>query len=79
MLELRKNDEDVEVFDFSGGFEISDVSISQWIEKVRAKLEEGETRYNIASGNTAVIGIRWNKSIDIYVFKDYKNISLYLD
>ena len=51
--------------------EISDFQIEQWIWKVKQELVNGREHSSIGTGNTRVVGLKYNSEIQIMVMKNY--------
>jgi hypothetical protein len=56
-----------EFFHFNNGYRISDAEINSWINQVIYGIESGKDYHSIASGDTSVIGLRWDSEIEVIV------------
>jgi len=52
---------------FHMGVSIEDWQINQWIEDCLAKIQGDHTHYSISSGDTSVIALKWDTSIEVIV------------
>lgn len=60
--------------------DVSECQIQNWIEKVKyAILTEGKPHSSYATGNCAVIGLRYGSSVEIYVMKNYHRKTIIID
>jgi hypothetical protein len=52
---------------FQDGYLIEDYRINGWIRECLDKIQKGATHYAISSGDTGVVALKWDTSIEVIV------------
>jgi len=68
-------------YNFTGGVSISDAEINDWLRQVRNKYLTGSKHYSISSGDTLVLMLAWEDTVDFVVSNScgYSRISFWGD
>lgn len=66
-------------YDFRNGVKVKDYEIKQWLEEIKNDLIEADIGNHSfrASGNTFVIGFKYEDEYSFIVCDSYKELSLY--